>query len=87
MVDRQEVLLKTEDPQVTAPTFGRFSVATATVSTGDTVTLGNHTAIDNAVICKLSDGSTVTFTKATNVLTITQVAMTDVPVIIFAYEV
>jgi hypothetical protein len=56
----------------------------ATVSTTNTVTLDDLTTIANALISKKSDGSNVAFTKATNVLTITEAAQTNVPVTIFA---
>ena len=40
------------------------------VTTGDTITLADLSSIDGVVIFKRSDGSTVTQTEATNVVTI-----------------
>jgi len=56
---------------------------TATVSLNDTVTLGCFTDVLNSLIVKISDNTTVTHTKATNVLTITGAATTD-KILIFA---
>ena len=50
------------------------------VSTDDTITLSDLSSIDGAYILNRSDGTEVTFTKATNVLTITG-SYTDVDVV------
>lgn len=57
-----------------APSTGTgYGVYTATIAAqNDTVTLGNFTSILDAIVIKVSDNSTCTYTKATNVITITQ---------------
>jgi hypothetical protein len=63
----------------------KYLVFRATVSTDETITLGDLADILYVKCCKESDGSDVTCTEATNVVTITQAALTDVPIIGFAY--
>ena len=68
-----------------APTTGTGAgIFTATVTTADTVTLGNFGEVLNGLIVKIADNSNVTFTKATNVLTITQALLAADKVLIYA---
>jgi hypothetical protein len=55
------------------------------VDTDNTIPISELTDIIAAAVFKKSDGSAVTFTEATNVITITQAALTDVDLIGFAY--
>jgi hypothetical protein len=52
----------------------------STVSTNDTIPISEFTAIAGASLRKVSDGTAVTCTVATNIITVTQAATTDVPV-------
>jgi len=56
----------------------------ATVSTDDTITISDLTTIDGAALLKLSDGTAVTCTVATNVITITQSPLSSVAIEGFA---
>ena len=56
----------------------------ATVSTDDTITVGQLTAVTAAVVKKAVDGTAVSCTVLTNVITITEVALTNVQVVVFA---
>jgi hypothetical protein len=58
----------------------------ATVSTDDTIPISEFTGVASAHIAKKSDGSEVTCTVATNIITVTGAALTDVPVVGSAYE-
>jgi hypothetical protein len=84
MVDVAESVKLLESFVVTEAVKKIRGIFEATVSTTNTVTLDDLTTIANALISKKSDGSNVAFTKATNVLTITEAAQTNVPVTIFA---
>lgn len=55
------------------------------VSTDDTIPLGNFTTLAYAKLCKKSDGTDVSCTIATNVITVTQASITDAPVVVFAF--
>ena len=55
------------------------------VSETNTITLGDFTTIAGAALFKKSDGSTVAFTKATNVLTVTEADLTNIDLVGFAY--
>ena len=55
------------------------------VSTDDTIPIRELTDILGAVVLKKSDGTSITFTEATNIITITQAALTDVDVVGSAY--
>ena len=57
-------------------------IYTATVSTDDTVTLGNFKSINASSVLKLSDWSAVTHSKSGNVITISQVGLSSVAVMI-----
>jgi hypothetical protein len=58
----------------------------ATVTTSDTIPISEFTAVASAHLAKKSDGSEVTCTVATNIITVTGAALTDVPVVGSAYE-
>jgi len=58
----------------------------STVTTSDTVTITEFTAVVGATLRKKSDGSVCTCTVATNVITVTQAALTNEPVVGSAYE-
>jgi hypothetical protein len=85
MADRSENVTSSKQTVVTAAVEKKYLTFEATVSTDDTVTLSDLEDILGAAVFKKSDGSTVTFTEATNVITITQAALTDVAVVGFAY--
>jgi hypothetical protein len=55
------------------------------VSETNTITLADFTTIAGAALLKKSDGSTVAFTKATNVLTVTETGLSSVDLVGFAY--
>lgn len=63
----------------------QYIIAEATVSTSDTVTINALTDISTAVVYEF-DGTSVSTTVATNVITITQASLTDVKVVILAFE-
>jgi len=85
LADRTETVTSSKQTVVTAATEKKYITFEATVSTDDTVTLGDLTDILGAAVFKKSDGTAITFTEATNVITITQVTITNVPVVGFAY--
>lgn len=73
VVDRAETVKSSGDVK----TF-KWLFFEATVDTDDTVTFASLTAITGGYILKKSDCATaVTFTKATNVATITQAALDE----------
>jgi hypothetical protein len=55
------------------------------VSETNTITLGDFTTIAGAALFKKSDGSTVAFTKATNVLTVTETGLSNIDLVGYAY--
>jgi hypothetical protein len=55
------------------------------VSTDNTVPISELTDILGAALFKKSDGSSVIFTEATNIITITEAGLTDEPIVGFAY--
>jgi hypothetical protein len=85
LVDRSETVTSSKQTVVTPAVEKKYLIFEATVSTDDTVTLGDLLDILGAAVFKKSDGSAVTFTEATNVITITQATLTNVPVVGFAY--
>jgi hypothetical protein len=85
LVDRAETVTSSKQTVVTAAVEKKYLTFEATVSTDDTVTLGNLADILGAALFKKSDGTGVTFSKATNVITITEAALSDEPVVGFAY--
>jgi hypothetical protein len=58
----------------------------STVTTTDTIPITEFTAIVGATLKKKSDGTDVTCTVATNVITVTGAGLTDIPVVGSAYE-
>jgi hypothetical protein len=56
------------------------------VSTNDTIPISEYTAVAGAMLRKKSDNTVVTCTVATNIITVTQAALTDEPVVGSAYE-
>jgi hypothetical protein len=70
---------------VTPATEKKYVVFEATVSTGETVTIGEMASVAYAKCCKVADGTDVTCTIATNVITITQASLTDASIIGWAY--
>ena len=78
MVDRVETILRQEELATR-----RAIWADATVSTDDIVTINTLSSITFSAVCKKTDGSTVAHSKATNVITITEAALTNVVVEIF----
>jgi hypothetical protein len=83
--DRTETVTSSKQTVVTAAVEKKYITFEATVSTDDTITLGDLSDILGAAVLKKSDGTSVTFTEATNVITITQASLTDVPIVGFAY--
>lgn len=53
-------------------------------STNDTITIGEMTDITSANAWRLDTGAVLTCTDATNVVTITSAALTNVPVVVLA---
>ena len=86
MTDKVEMVLLRGQMEKTAGVYKGFIVFEATVSTNDTITLGGLGTIGHAAIAKKSDSSEVTFSKATNVLTITSGGLVGVAVIGWALE-
>jgi hypothetical protein len=80
LVDCPETVTSNRQTIVTAATTKRVLTFEATVSTDKTITLSDLTTINGAALLKRSDGSTVTCTVATNVITVTQASLTDVVV-------
>jgi hypothetical protein len=85
LADRAETVTSSKQTVVTAAVEKKYIAFEATVTTDDTVTLGNLADILGAALFKKSDGTTVAFTEATNVITITEAALTDEPIVGFAY--
>lgn len=82
MVDRVEQVVH----RATLGAVGtRYLVAEVIkASTSDTVTLGDFADITAVSAYRLDTGASITATEATNIVTITQAALTDVPIVIFA---
>jgi hypothetical protein len=85
LLERGGVTTAVKDTIVTAATTKRYQTKESTVSTNDTVTMEQITTLLGASVMKKSDGSAVTATIATNVVTITGASLTDVPVIVTGY--
>ena len=85
MVERNETNTSIKQVIVTPATEKRYVTFEATVSTDDTIIIDNLSDILGAALLKKADGVAVTFTEATNVITITNAALTNVPVIGIAY--
>lgn len=78
MVDRAETVTSDKTTIVTAATTKRYEAFEAQVSTSDTITMADFTTVNGAALFKKSDGTAVTVTVATNVITVTQAALTNV---------
>jgi hypothetical protein len=81
MVDAPETVTSNRQAIITAATTKQIVTFEATVSTDKTITLSDLTTVNGAALLKRSDGSAVTCTVATNVITVTQGTLTDVPVV------
>jgi len=81
MVDRAETVTSSRRVIVTDAVEKKVIEFEATVSTDNTITLNDLTTINGAALLKKSDGSAVTCTVATNIITVTAASLTDVPVI------
>ena len=68
-----------------SPSSGTMlGIYTAVVSTNDTVTLSNFTDILNSYVINLGTNVEATAIVATNVVTVTQAALTTVKILIYA---
>jgi hypothetical protein len=85
VADRAETLTTSKEVIVTAATVKKFLTFEATVSTNDTITIQDLTTLLGAALMKRADGTACTCTIATNVITVTQAALTDAPVLGMAY--
>ena len=85
MVDRTEKVTSSKRTVVTPAVEKKYLTFETEVSTDNTVTLEDLSDILGAAVFKKSDGTSVTFTEATNIITITQAGLTDEPVVGFAY--
>jgi len=84
--DIKETVTSSKTTVVTAATEKKYiTFEAASVSENDTITLADFTTIAGAVLLKKSDGATVAFTKATNVLTVTEAGLTNIDLVGFAY--
>jgi len=81
MVDRPETVTSKREVIITPAVTKQVLGIEDTVSTNDTIIMGDLTTVNGAGLLKRSDGSTVTCTVATNVITITQAALTDVVIV------
>jgi len=81
VADRAETITSSREAIITAATTKKVLTFEATVSTDDTITLSDLTTINGAALLKRSDGSAATCTVATNVITVTQAALTDVVIV------
>lgn len=81
VADRKETVESSKVVTITDATTKKVLQFEATVSTDDTITLSDLTTINGAALLKRSDGSAITCTVATNVITVTQAATTDVPIV------
>jgi len=82
--DRPENVVERGEVVVTPAVVKKRLVFEAIVSTDDTITLGDLSTINSAHLAKKSDGSEVACTILTNVITVTGVGLTDIPVVGFA---
>ena len=79
-MDRAETVTRDKTVTVTEAVTKRCVSFEATVSTDDTIMFSMLSTVSGSSVFKQSDGSSVTHTKSTNVLTITQAGLTNVPV-------
>jgi len=85
MVVRAALIQTTKDVIVTAATVKKNLTFAATVTTNDTIPIVDVTTLLGASLMKTADGTAVTCTIATNVITVTGAGLTDVPVLGTAY--
>ena len=88
MVELKETVTSSKMTVVTAAVekkYITFEVEDASVD--NTITLEDFTTIAAAALFKKSDGTTVAFTKSTNVLTITEAGLSSVDLVGYAYGV
>jgi predicted DNA-binding ArsR family transcriptional regulator len=85
MTDVAETVTSSKQTVVTASVEKKYITFEATVSVGNTITLSDLTDILYVKACKKSDGSDVTCTEATNVVTITESPLSSVAIVGFAY--
>jgi hypothetical protein len=83
--DRAETVTSSKQVTITPAAEKKYVTFEATVSTDDTVTLGSMASLLNAKLLKKSDGTEVTCTVATNVVTVTGAGLTNIPVVGIAY--
>jgi len=84
--DIKETVTSSKQTVVTAAVEKKYVTFEAlAVSETNTITLGDFTTIAGAALFKKSDGADVDFTKATNVLTITETGLTGIDLVGFAY--
>ena len=84
--DIKETVTSSKQTVVTAAVEKKYVTFEAlAVSETNTITLGDFTTIAGAALFKKSDGADVDFTKATNVLTITETGLTSIDLVGFAY--
>lgn len=84
--DIKETVTTSKMTVVTAATEKKYiTFEAASVSETNTITLGDFTTIAAAALFKKSDGATVAFTKATNVLTVTETGLSNIDLVGFAY--
>jgi hypothetical protein len=70
---------------VTAAVEKKYVNFETPVSTDDTIPITELTDILAAALFKKSDGTAITFTEATNIITVTQATTTNVDAVGFAY--
>jgi hypothetical protein len=85
LTDRAETVTSSKQTVVTPAVEKKYVTFEATVSTDDTITIGDLASILFATIVAKSDGAEMDCSVATNVITVTQVGATDEPVVGFAY--
>lgn len=81
VADRAETVTSNRQAIITAASTKQVITFEATVSTSDTITLSDLTTVNGAACLLRSAGSAVTCTVATNVITITQAALTDAVIV------
>jgi hypothetical protein len=84
MVDRAKSVTSTKDMVLTPAVMKRYITFESTVSQSDTITINEVTTLLGADLLKKSDGTAITCTVATNVITVTG-AGTNVDIIGIAY--
>jgi hypothetical protein len=80
-----ETVTSSKQTIVTPAVEKKYITFEATVSQGNTIILGDLTDILYVKLCKKSDGTDVTCTEGTNVVTITESPCSSVAIVGFAY--